>query len=737
MARSNDVVAGALQEFAELVAISGGDPYRARAYEKAARSVAGYHLDVDGLDEKALMAIPGVGRRIAEHIAELRATGHLGELDELRAQTPAGLRALLDVPGLGPKRAHQVYEELGISSVPELLEALRGQRLRHLRGWGVRSEENLHAAIRRLHEAGGRLPLAMALDLAEQLLASLETLPEVRRATAAGSLRRMRETVGDIDLLVAADDPSPVMDAFCSSPLVQRVLAHGPTRSAVVTTRGVQIDLRVVAPSSWGAALQYFTGSKAHNVALRELAARRGLKLSEYGLFSAEGGEALGATTEEEIYARLGLPWVPPTLREDRGEIQAALEDRLPRLVEVGDLRGDLHLHTNLTDGLASLEDMVAAAHARGYHYCAITDHAPLLSMQRMTTEKALEQRARLRSLEATSGMVLLHGSELNIQPDGSLDWDDEVLAGFDLLVASIHSHFDMPRAAMTQRIIRAMEHPNVHIIGHPTTRTLGHRPPIDFDTDAVFAAAARTGTALEINAFPDRLDLTDILARQARTHGVRFAINTDAHAVPHLAYMRFGVGTAQRAWIEAVEVINTYPLPELRRFLTKSPQVPPRGRASGLVVVPARTRPAPVHRRKDRRRERDQDRPGSDAGHGRLRLGTPEEHLAENGPQQPREVGDRVDDEVVDGDHSDDPAVLDERQPPEWVPVEDRHRLGEVGVGREGHQVGGHDGVHARVGRETAGDSPKDDVPVSDDPHRPVVVHDHDSTDHFAVHER
>ncbi|HUO38294.1 MAG TPA: PHP domain-containing protein, partial [Mycobacterium sp.] len=325
-----------------------------------------------------------------------------------------------------------------------------------------------------------------------------------------------------------------------------------------------------VSAAVWGAALQYFTGSKAHNIRIRELAVRAGLKLSEYGLFRVDNDQLLASTDEAEIYAKLGLPWIPPVLREDRGEVEAALEGHLPDLVEVADIIGDLHTHTNLTDGLASPDDMVAAAARHGYRYCAVTDHAPLLAMQRMTRDKALQQRTALPELARRHRIEVLHGSELNIAADGSLDWDDEFLASFDILVASVHSDFDQTREEMTRRLITAIEHPYVNIIGHPTTRLLGRRPPIDFDVDAVFAAAAGTGTALEINAFPDRLDLGDELVRHARERGVVFAIDTDAHAVRHLDYIRYGVAVAQRGWVSADEVINTWPLDRLRGFLAK-----------------------------------------------------------------------------------------------------------------------------------------------------------------------
>lgn len=569
--RANDIAAQALGEMADLIAISGGDPYRVRSYEKAARSVAGYHLDIDTLDRKGLMAIPAVGAHTADRLLELRRTGRIADLEELHAQLPAGLRALLGIPGLGPRRAHQVYEELGISSMPELMTALHEERLRDLKGWGATSERNLAQAIRGMQESGRRIPLAVALDIAEGLVADLAALPQVSQVDYAGSLRRMRDTVGDIDLLVAADDdPATVMDHFCALPLVDRILAHGRTKSSIVTTQGIQVDLRVVPASSWGAALMYFTGSKAHNIHVRKLAVRAGRKLSEYGLFDADTDRLVAAATEADIYDALGLPWIPPTLREDRGEVEAAAAGRLPRLVETTDLKGDLHVHTDLTDGLADAADMIAAAARHGYRYCAITDHAPLLAMQRMTREKALAQRRELHEIASRSRIAVLHGSELNIAADGTLDWDDEFLAGFDILVASVHSHFDQSREAMTRRLITAIEHPYVDIVGHPTARILGRRPPIEFDADAVFTAAARTGTALEINAFPDRLDLDDELIGRAREFGVMFAIDTDAHAVPHLDHLRFGVATAQRGWTEPAQVINTWPLRRLRSFLAE-----------------------------------------------------------------------------------------------------------------------------------------------------------------------
>src|SRR5919106_1311174 len=570
MPRANEDIEALLQEYSDLISISGGDAFKARAYEKAARAVGGYHGDIEKLDLKGLHAIPNVGKSIAEKIHEYLATGTIQALEDLRSEIPDGVRSMLAIPTLGPKKAMLLFDEMRISSLEELLDALHEQKLRDLKGFGPKTEENILRGIQLMQKAGGRVQLGAAIDLAEEILGELKSLPQVRRADHAGSLRRMCETIGDIDLLVASEKAAPVMEAFASMAYVQRVLAKGDTKSSILTTKGLQVDVRVVPPQVWGAALQYFTGSKAHNVRIREMAVRKGLKLSEYGLFRAKTNELIVAETEEEVYERLGLPWIPPTLREDRGEVEAAQAGELPDLVEEKHIQGDLHTHTDLTDGLATLDEMIAAARARGYRYYAVTDHAPLLYMQRMTKEKTLKQREDLRALEKKGDMALLHGSELNIQPDGSLDWEDEFLAGFDVLVASVHSHFNQTREEMTKRIVRAMENPYVNIIGHPTARMLGKRPPIDVDIEEVFKAAVRTGTALEVNSFPDRLDLRDEHVQWARELGARFSIDTDSHAAPHLNHMRFGVATAQRGWVTKDDVINTWPLQKLRRFLAK-----------------------------------------------------------------------------------------------------------------------------------------------------------------------
>jgi DNA polymerase (family 10) len=569
--RANDEVEALLLEYADLLSIVSNDPYKPRAYDKAARAVGGYPDDIATLDERGVLAIPNVGRSIAAKISEYLSTGSFPELEELRAKVPAGVREMTAIPGFGPKKAMVVYEELGISTVDELLAAADAGQLASLKGFSKKTEDNVRQGAERMRSSGGRVLLSEALEVAEDLLEGLGSIRGVRRAEYAGSLRRMAETIGDVDLLVAADDAGRVMDAFTGDKTVDRILAKGETKSSVITRGGLQVDLRVIPLEAWGAAMIYFTGSKPHNIRIREMAVRAGLKLNEYGVFVAETGELLAAETESEVYERLGLPFIEPTLREDRGEIEAALAGELPDLITLRQIRGDLHTHTNLTDGLATLERMLQAAAEHGYAYYAVTDHAPNLYMQRMTDEKMLAQREQVRSLQDRHPkMHLLHGTELNIAPDGTVDWDEGFLSGFDITVASVHSHFGQSREEMTRRVIRAIENPAVNIIGHLTTRKIGHRDPVDLDLDAVFEAAARTGTALEINAYPDRLDLRDEHVLWARRRGVRFSIDTDSHAVGHLDVMRFGVATAQRGWLGKDDVINAWPISKLRRFLRK-----------------------------------------------------------------------------------------------------------------------------------------------------------------------
>jgi DNA polymerase (family 10) len=581
MPRPNDEIAALLGEYAELISITGGDAFKARVYSRAARAIRGYSADVSQLGPAELRQIPGVGKSIADKVAEYLNTGSIRVVEELRAGIPAGVREMTAIPALGPSRALQLHAELGIGSVEELTEAIRAGRLRGVKGFGAKSEERLLRGIELLRQSGERVLLSVGLETAEDIVAALRAVPGCVRCTYAGSLRRMRETVGDIDILAAvaagpeggaAGSSAPLMAALRALPGVAEVIASGDTKTSVRTQHGLQVDLRVVPDDSWGAALQYFTGSQAHNVRIREIAVRLGLRLSEYGLLRVENGERIASRTEEEIYHALGMSWVPPCLREDGGEVEAALRGELPRLVGEQDLRGDLHTHTNLTDGVSSLEEMVAAAAGRGYEYYAVTDHAPDLVMHRMTDEKMLAQREQVAALAAGAGpgLTLLHGSELNIGPDGGVDWPGDFLAGFDVCVASVHSHFGQPRAQMTRRFVRACENPYVNVIGHPLTRIIGRREPVDVDLDELFAACARTGTALEINGSPHRLDLPAEHVRRARQAGVKFAVDSDAHATVELGYPRYGAAVAQRGWLTTDDVINAWPLERLRDFLCK-----------------------------------------------------------------------------------------------------------------------------------------------------------------------
>lgn len=571
MPRVNEELEELLSEWAELLSLSGADAFRVRAYEKAARAIGGSSKDVAGLSDKEILALPAVGKSMAVRVREYLDTGTMHELEDLREMIPAGMRDLMRIPGLGPKKATLLHSELGVASVEALQEAVAAQKVRGIRGLGVKTEENLARALQNVRSEGDRILIDSALDTAETIIAALRERVGVSMISYAGSLRRMRDTIGDIDILVGSQDAAPIMAAFTEMPRVKQILAKGDTKSSIITRTGLNVDLRVVPGDAWGAAMIYFTGSKAHNIKIREVAIRKGLKLSEWGLFEAETGRTIAARTEEDVYDALGLPWILPTMREDTGEIESALRGELPTPVTEADICGDLHTHTDMTDGRATLEEMVAAAAGRGLSYYAITDHAEDLSMTGASREKMLEQRAHIASLQKRyPKMTLLHGSELNIGKDGSVDYDPDFLAGFDVLVASVHSHFRLSREETTRRLITAMENPYVTIIGHPSGRLIPRRAPIDFDFDAVCDAAARTGTALEVNCFPDRLDLRDEHVRWAIERGVTISIDTDAHSPKDMENIRFGVATAQRGWAQAEHVLTARPLKDLKAFLAR-----------------------------------------------------------------------------------------------------------------------------------------------------------------------
>jgi DNA polymerase (family 10) len=558
--RKQDVL-DMLHDLAELTILDEGDPqsFRVRAYENASHGVSAFAGDLAALDLKGLQAIENVGKSTAEKIRELLATGKVAKLEALRAKHPPGVVALMRLPGVGPKAVARLRAELGVQSVDDLRAALAAQRLRALKGFGEKSEQKLLETLARLDAqgAGSRTPISVALPIALRLVARLREVPGVSRAELCGSLRRFSETCGDIDVVVAATDAAAVMDAFVALPLVDRVLGRGDTKTSAVTPRGLQLDVRVVAAHELGAALLYFTGSKAHNVKLRQRALARGLTLNEYALSKVEGGAVVASETEEQIYAALDLPFIPPALREDAGELEAAERGALPR--PLGAVIGDFHVHTTVSgDGRSSLEDVIAAAKARGLRVLALTDHAEG-TVAGVSRDKLLAQRALIRGLQAQLGtsLILLHGVELNIGREGQLDYDLEFRRGFDWCLASVHDHFDLDRAAQTKRVVTAMKDPTVRMIGHLTARMIGARPPIDLDPDAIFAAAAETGTALEINGALPRLDLSVDWLRRARGRDVALMLTSDAHRAEELARTDHARLNAERAGVDPARVLN------------------------------------------------------------------------------------------------------------------------------------------------------------------------------------
>mgnify|MGYP005837560249 CR=1 FL=1 len=568
---TNKQVADTFVTIADLLEIQGENRFKVLAYRRAAETINDLGRSLYAvLEDGTLGDLPGVGDAITSKIAELLTTGQMSFYEKLVAQVPASLAALLSVPDMGPKKVRAVWQQLGVTSVPELKAAAEAGKLRDLAGFGAKSEEKILAGIAALSTRSDRIPLGQALPLAESLLAELRAVPGVVAAEAAGSLRRRRETVGDIDLLVAARDSAPVMAAFTGRPDVSRVLGKGEIKSSVEFINGQRAQLWVHPPERFGTALQYATGSKNHNVRLRELALAQGLSLSDQALTRADGTEILCAT-EEAVYELLGLPWIMPELREDRGEIQAAQQNRLPQLITAADITASLHNHSTWSDGAASIEVMAREALRRGITVLAITDHSVSLGVANgLSVERLRAQREEIRAVQATLGdqIWLLQGAEIEIKADGTLDYDDEVLAELDIAIASLHTSLRQPREQVTQRVINAIRNPHIDIIGHPTGRLLPDRPAADLDMDAVLAAAAETGTALEINSDPHRLDLNDIYARRAHELSIPLSINTDAHHPDSYDLLPYGIAIARRAWVEPPHVINTWPKEKLRNWL-------------------------------------------------------------------------------------------------------------------------------------------------------------------------
>jgi DNA polymerase (family X) len=550
-----------LRELAELTILDEGDPqsFRVRAYESAAHGVEAFAGDLSKLSAKELQKLEGVGKSTAEKIRELIDTGKVGKLELLREKHPPSVVQLMQLQGLGPKAIQRLRAELGVQSIDDLRHALQEHKLRSLKGFGIKSEEKLTQTLARYDQQPGaaRTPVSVALPLAERVLAQLLAVPGVSHASYCGSLRRFSETVGDVDIVVVADDATRVMDAVVALSMVERVLGRGERKTSVVTRRGTQIDVRVVAAHQIGAAQLYFTGSKSHNIKLRQRALARGWTLNEYALSEIEGGKEIASQTEEAIYAALGLAFIPPWLREDAGEIEAAESGKLPR--PLGAIIGDFHVHTSVSgDARSPLEDVVATALARGYRSLAITDHAEG-TLAGVGREPLLEQRARIRALQAQLGdkLELLHGVELNIGPNGELDYDAEFRRAFDFCLASVHDRFELDRAAQTKRVVTAMQDPSVRMIGHLSARMIGSRPGIDLDLDAVFAAAEQTDTALEINGSLPRLDMSVEALRRARRRPLKLVLTSDAHRVEELQRIEFAARNAERASIEADQVLN------------------------------------------------------------------------------------------------------------------------------------------------------------------------------------
>ncbi len=582
-----------LHELSELTILEEGDPnsFRVRAYESAAQSIKAHGADLGALTVKDLQQIEGVGKSTAEKIRELLETGKVAKLEGLRAKHPPAVVALLSIQGLGPKAVKRLRAELGVGSIDDLRRALAEHKLRDLKGFGEKSEEKLTQSLARLEQQGsiGRTPISVALPLARKIVARLTEVPGVTHASTCGSLRRFSETIGDVDILVSASDPERVMEAVVSLPAVDTVLGRGTSKTSILTRRGTQVDVRVVAPEQLGAALLYFTGSKGHNIKLRQRALVRGWTLNEYALSELEGGKRIAGETEEEIYRALGLPFIPPVLREDAGEIEAALTGGLPNLITLADLRGDLHSHSDWSDGHHPIELMAEHARLRGYAYQVLTDHTQSLAIARgLTPDRVAEEAEIIAALNARyeaeeqagtapdvtppEGFRLLHGCELEVRADGALDYEDDLLARFDLVVASVHVARRQTKAELTQRTLNAIRSPHVDVIAHPSGRKIGQRDDLDLDWDLIYTEAARTGTTLEMNGSPPRLDLAVERARRAIGLGCFVSIDSDAHDIREMDFVRWGISQARRAWVTPDDVLNTRSRADLLAWVAGKP---------------------------------------------------------------------------------------------------------------------------------------------------------------------
>ncbi len=569
----NQQIADIFNRIALLLELRDDNPFKIRAYRRAALNIENLTDSIEEIARKdQLEEIPGIGKDLALKIKEFIATGKVHHQEELQKKIPEGMVALIGVPGIGPKTAKQLYDAFKVTSLKELERLAKTHKIAGLPGIKEKTEENILRGIEFSKKGTDRRPLGVVLPVAEEVLSYLRKLKEVQKVEIAGSLRRRRETVRDIDILTTSSNPKKVMEVFIGLPGVKEVLSHGETRSSVTLEQGIQMDLRVVEPESYGAALAYFTGSKAHNIRLRELGVRKGLKINEYGIFEVKTDKRIGGAEEEDIYRILGLPYIPPELREDTGEVEAAMEGRLPHLVELSDIRGDFHVHTRQSDGNNTILEMALAAKRAGREYIVITDHTKSLGIARGLNEEALlAQKKEIAEVNRElKGFTVLHGAEVNILSDGTIDIEEAVLAQLDFVVASIHSGFMQSREQLTRRAVKALQNPNVDVLAHPTGRLLGEREGYDIDLDQVIKAAKKAGKALEINAYPVRLDLTDISSKKAKEAGVKLVIATDSHQTDQLRFMEYGVGVARRGWLEKKDLLNCLTVKELQKELNK-----------------------------------------------------------------------------------------------------------------------------------------------------------------------
>jgi DNA polymerase (family 10) len=566
----NQEIAKIFNEIAGLLEIKNDNPFRIRAYRRAALNVEGLTRNVEDLSEDELLGVPGVGKELAAKIAEYIKTGNIAAHQELKKEIPQIVLDLESVPGLGPKTAILLHEKLHIKSIDELAKLAEEHKLAGLRGIKGKTEENILKGIGMLRRGQERSPLGKVLPIAQDLVDQLRLKAPLTRIDIAGSLRRWKDTIKDIDILAMSDNPKEVMRVFVHLPHVKEVIMQGPTKSSVVIKEGLQVDLRVVEKESYGAALAYFTGSKEHNIRLREMAVKRGLTINEYGIFRVKDNTKLGGEKEEDTYKILDLQYVPPEMREDRGEIEAAIEGKLPKLVTVNDIKGDLHVHSKWSDGSHTFEQLAEVAKEHGYSYFALTDHSQGLGVARgLTVERLAEQKREIDTLnKKLKNIRILHGTEVDIRSDGTLDFHDDVLQTLDIVVASIHSGFKQTKEQLTSRIVAAMKNPYVSIIAHPTGRLIGERDAYEVDMDEILKTAKETGTAMEINAYPLRLDLSDIYAKKAKELRIPIVISTDAHVTTQFNFMSYGVSIARRSWLEKEDIANTLEVKQLLKKL-------------------------------------------------------------------------------------------------------------------------------------------------------------------------